>query len=104
MKTAMAMLAAMVLVSCSTELPPTDEADSAQVPAQERSQSSTLTGAVWHHLGNESCYDWFGGPCTATAPEPQCPTAVDGAPCPTPGLSCARVRAGWWSFAEFSCE
>lgn len=66
-------------------------------------QVSTASGPVWHYLGTESCYDFFVQPCTSQMPSPQCPTAVDGQPCPSVGMFCNRVLPGNSFFRQFDC-
>lgn len=104
MRSAMVWVTVLAMAAgCAVEVQ-TDGQEPADVRTDKATQPSERSvNAVWHFEGIESCYDWYQQACTATLPELQCPTAIDGQPCSSPGLLCAKTRPGAAFLAEYSC-
>lgn len=109
MRNAMVLVTVMTMamtMGCAMEAqsPAVGEPEIEAAPQAATGQVSTVAGPVWYYLGTESCYDFFQRSCTWWLPSPQCPTAVAGQSCSSPGTLCDRVLPGNSFFHQFYCE
>ena len=102
-KNVFAMMLLCLMAGCAVEnLPPGNHMEGVDGSRQESARDPrpnatvSFTSFTWQLDSIESCFDSFGGPCTATRPSHQCPSVSAGQSCSVEGAECTKVIGNNW--------